>query len=270
MFSEFPPILSTTNISLLHSLPRATMIYHSTVNSEEYQSYGRLRQHEHHCIFHYTFKGHGETIYKGRSYFTNPGEGFFNIIDDVDSGYRYPRGRTEPWEFVVICFDGGNTREITEELLKQKVIYNISTSEALFRNMCRECFCSKAMDSYKFLSALVSIIEHTFSNNITNRFLNLVEAHIDDYPTMAFFADQLHISREHLQREICKKIGVTPAKYVSMKRFERLCELLNSGRSEKDICSIMNFSGTDAMKKWFQNHAHITIHQYKKRGYVVK
>lgn len=111
----------------------AFQIIHSTVRNDSYRSAGEFRRQEMHCIFHYTVSGHGEVIYQGVPYQTNPGQGFFNIINEESSGYRYPQCASEPWEFVVICFDGGNLRQIVSELSEKQTVYTITDTGKLLK-----------------------------------------------------------------------------------------------------------------------------------------
>ena len=98
-------------VSPMDSLPRITEYFHSVINSTDYYySCGDFRQSHTHCIFHYTLRGSGMTWIGDRDYYTKPDVGFLNIVNDENCGYKYADNSKEEWEFIVICFDKGNTR----------------------------------------------------------------------------------------------------------------------------------------------------------------
>ena len=269
MFSQIPPVTGTEVDPSVGFLPGAFQIFHSTVSNASYRSRGEDRAAERHCIFHYTVKGHGEVLYRGMPYITSPGEGFFNIINEKTSGYGYPADSGEPWEFVVICFDGGNTREAVERLLENKVIYSVP-SEARFSRMCKELLNSTNPEiRLTFFPQLIAMLRDADRPvaQLSYDFQQLVDRELLDNPTIAAIAHRLKVSREHLQREFLKQSGKTPGRYLAEKRFERLCSYLSEGLPEERIARIMNFSSVSGMIIFFKRHAGVTPQQYRKNGF---
>lgn len=249
----------------------AFQIIHSTVRNDSYRSAGEFRRQEMHCIFHYTVSGHGEVIYQGVPYQTNPGQGFFNIINEESSGYRYPQCASEPWEFVVICFDGGNLRQIVSELSEKQTVYTI-TDTGKFYMMCRKLLENANTDmKLTFFPRLLSMIYDSDESlsQLSVQFQKIVETDFLANPTMSSIASRMHISREHLQREYLKECGNTPAKYLNQKRFEHLCYLLSTSASESEISDLMHFSSVSAMSVFFKRYTGITPRQYRKNGYMI-
>ena len=269
MFSFVPSVQRLEMHKNFKTFPQAYEIIHSTVNDVSYRSVGKLRAHQQHCIFHYTIKGHGEVIYHGKPYLTSAGQGFFNIINEEDSGYGYPKNQTEPWEFVVICFDGGNTREITRELLDNKVVYDISKHSEVFLRMCKDLLNPSNLNGQiTFLSKLLTLLfEETDNQNyLVANFREIVKRDVMLNPTIEAIADQLNVSREHLQREYRNQTGISPAKYLRDRRFEILCSLLMTDLTEKQIVKKMNFASVSGMSIFFKKITGITPRQYRLRG----
>lgn len=252
-------------------MPMAYQLFHSTVDSIHYRSRGSLRRNESHCIFHYTVRGQGEVIYRGVPYKTGPGEGFFHIINQEDCGYGYPKNSTEPWEFVVICFRGGNIRQIVSELTEKQVVYSIPNPNE-FARVCKAL--SKDVDPgvkltcFSRLVAMVTSADQAQSP-LKIRFQRIVEQKLMQNPTISAIASEMQMSREHLQREFLKQTGITPAKYLNSKRFEHLCYLLSTPASEGEIAEKMHFPSVSGMSLFFKRMAGVTPRQFRKNGYWI-
>lgn len=269
MFAKIPPLTNIEAKRAPCSMTKAFQLFHSTVTDVSYRSTGELRKSETHCIFHYTIKGHGEVIYKGMPYITNEEEGFFNIINESNSGYGYPLLGSEPWEFVVICFKDGNVREVVKELLESDVKYRVNP-EGIYL-MCKKLLeCHNSDTSINIFPKLVSMLDnaHEPTAKISSIFQNIVGRDLLKNPTIFAIAAEMKISREHLQRQYFKETGITPRKYISDKRFERLCYFLTTHRSEAEIADMMNFSSTAEMRVFFKRHAQKTPRQYRNTGFI--
>jgi len=269
MFESLPPYIHAIQASNIDSsIIRSFQLHHNTAFDRSYLSLGEKRQDESHCIFHYTVKGHGNVTYMGKQYRTSPGEGFFNIINEVGSGYGYYDDSGEPWEFVVISFEGGNVRQIVKNMLEQKVIYTISNTSA-FALLCQRLVVQRNNEMIlTFFPTLLSYIYESQSLSLLiSSFNAIVERDLMLNPTIYAIAEELHISREHLQREYQKQTGVTPSKYLENKRFERLCYLLTVESNLTRIAQDMSFSSVSSMNLFFKRIAHITPQQYRKNGY---
>lgn len=272
MFSFVPPVVTLNTDMISGNMITVNKIHHSTVNNSSYRSLGERRKKEMHCIFHYTVKGSGEVLYKGKAYRTKPGEGFFNIINEDQSGYGFYDDAEEPWEFIVICFDGGNTRQIVKELLEKKVIYAINKNdEEKFRVLCKRLLEESGTNlKLTFFPMLLSMIYDTDVSNsrLSLRFKEIVEEEFMKNLNVSTIAYKMGISREHLHREFFKENGITPLKYLNNKRFEKLCLLLTTSNTEKQIADMMGFPSLSDMIIFFKKFAGITPSQYRKKGYI--
>lgn len=271
MFSKIPPLTNISTEKSLCSMIKAFQLFHSTAVDTSYRSVGTQRKTETHCIFHYTVRGHGEVIYQGVPYITSPGEGFFNIINEANSGYGYPQPATEPWEFIVICFKDGNIRDVVKELLENDVLYRVPNQEK-FSIMCKKLLDNvDTAASISFFTELVSMI-HAAGRpvlRISSEFQRIVERDLLKNPTVSAIAAEMNLSREHLQREYFQQTGKTPAKYLQEKRFERLCYLLSTSATEAETAAIMHFSSVEEMRAFFKRRAGITPRRYRNSGYII-
>ncbi len=269
MFSGIPAFYKINTISPISSLGRFTEIHHSVSYDQTYRSEGRYRKEQNHCIFHYTISGQGEVIYKNKSYKTRPGEGFFNIINDCESGYGYPENAHEPWEFIVLCMDGGNTREFVSEMLSQNVIYKINNQFA-FKKLCLELakgnlFCDQ---NFSLISQLISLIYHQELNPICEKFVNITAQTFMQNPTIESIANDIGVSREHLQRTFKSQYGKSCAKHIDMLRLNEICSLLSTGNmTELEISEQMNFASLSSMINFFRKHTGVSPGQYRKSNF---
>lgn len=270
MFSFIPPVTQFNTDTLSNSMIKTYKLFHSVASNESYRSVGEQRKDQLQCIFHYTLKGSGEVIYKGKAYRTKPGTGFFNIINEEGSGYGYPEGEKEPWEFIVVSFLGGNVREIVKELLENNVLYDLA-DENSFCVMCKRLLEELGSNmKLSFFQRLISMIHDAGSlkTGLSSSFEKIVERDLLKNPTISAIAQELNISREHLQREYYRENLVTPAKHLSHKRFEKLCYLLTTDKSETEIAEIMSFPSLPGMTMFFKKFTGITPRQYRQNGYI--
>lgn len=272
MFSFIPPVVTLNTDVISGNMIKANIIYHSTVNDVSYRSVGEERQGENHCIFHYTVKGSGEVVYRGKSYKTKAGDGFFNIVNEENSGYGFYKDAKEPWEFIVICFEGGNVREIVREFLENNVVYSMDAgNRENFYVLCKRLLEEPGTNlKLTFFPILMSMIYDTYAadSKLSLKFKSIVERDVLNNPTVSAIAYEMDVSREHLHREFFKENNITPSKYLKNKRFEKLCYLLTTSKSEKQIAEMMNFPTTTDMIIFFKKFAGVTPGQYRKKGYI--
>ena len=270
MFSSIPPLRKIECAIPYGAMIRAYQIHHNTVSDASYRSTGERRAESAHCIFHYTVRGHGEVIHKGKAYRTNPGEGFFNIINEAGSGYGYPTGETEPWEFVVLCFDGGNIRDAVAELRDAKAVCRVGDPEA-FARLCRRFVEQGAADlPLTFFPRLVAMIHDAEQPNLAmaQRFRQIAERDILRNPTIFSIAAEMGFSREYLQREYRRLTGRTPLHDLMQMRFEKLCALLLTSASEAEIAAMMNFPSVSGMSVFFRRMSGTTPSRFRKKPFA--
>ena len=268
MFEDIPDYRMVQTVSPLNGLPRITAIHHEVARDSSYCSRGEQRSGETHCIFHYTICGSGEVLYRGKTFQTKAGDGFFNIINECNSGYGYPLGHTDPWEFVVLCFDGGAVRSITEELLKERVIYSVSERQGELKRLCEDILSGplNAGVSAECVCRLISILRRESEPALCERFREMAERERFSNPTIEAMAAELGVSREHLQRVYTAGTGISPAKYVARLRLEELCRLLRQPMPETEIAERMAFGSVAGMIAFFKRHTGMTPRQYRQSG----
>ncbi len=270
MFSFLQAYAQIEVVDPCRSLSRPVGIYHATVDSSEYRSRGTERSDEQHCIFHYTVHGSGEVLYEGKPYQTTAGQGFFNIINDPLAGYGYPADGTEPWEFVVISFDGGNTRALTKELLDRQVIYDLSGETEAFRKLCADL--SKPILTrdmgISFVFRLMEMLKSQQECFYVTEFCRIAKRDVMKNPTIFSIAKEIGISREHLHREFRRNTDSSPAQYLAKLRLEALCQLLCENYSESEIARMMNFPSVSGVSLFFKKHTGITPRKYRSRRYL--
>ena len=266
MFSFLKPFAWVQIMDPCMALPRPTEIFHSCVDSTAYISRGVDRSEHRHCIFHYTVRGSGEVIYNRKSYRTEPGMGFFNIINDPLSGYGYPADATQPWEFVVICFDGNGTRELVRELLERQVVYSLRGREALFCRLCHD-LSQSAPDRNLGLSAMVRLLAMLEPERkepaCVEAFRCVARRDVMKNPTVYAIAAEIGVSREHLHRQFQQSTGMSPARYLCKLRIEMVCKLLREGYSQKETADAMCFPSPSGLSQFFKSQTGITPAQYQ-------
>ena len=268
MFENIPSYQMVQTVSPLESLPRITAVHHETARDPSYCSRGEIRGGEMHCIFHYTIRGGGEVLYKGKTFPTKAGDGFFNIINEENSGYGYPVGKTEPWEFIVICFDGGAARSMTAELLKERVVYSAREGQGELNRLCEDVLRGplNAGFSAECVCRLISILRRESEPALCERFREIAERERFANPTIEAMAAELGVSREHLQRVYTAGTGISPAKYVARLRLGELCRLLRQPIPEAEIAEQMTFGSVAGMIAFFKRHTGMTPGKYRQSG----
>lgn len=259
------------------SLPRITAFFHS-IAQKGYYSCGRYRKNEKHCIFHYTLQGSGETWLNNQVYQTSPGIGFLNIIDDENSGYQYPMNQDTQWEFIVFCFEFGNTRDIVLELIESYgPLYNIQIEQMqqlLNRlSLSADNILSKS-DSYAMFAVLISMLVQSgesFTSSIIpvmiQQVKDFVEKNITRNINVNRIAQELNFSREHISRSFIRFTGKTLQSYIAQQRLNYICRLLKSTNlTVTEIAVTMNFNSASNLALFFKKQTGLTPLQYKKHG----
>lgn len=268
-------------VSPMDSLPRITEYFHSVINSTDYYySCGDFRQSHTHCIFHYTLRGSGMTWIGDRDYYTKPDVGFLNIVNDENCGYKYADNSKEEWEFIVICFDKGNTRQIVKEMLDtygplyaiprdNEVIseiinlYTMSPEGSLTKN-----------ESYQLFSRLIGALIDSKDNDrpgqsdrLVSEAEKYIEEKLDEYPTVNSVSYALNVSREHLSRSFRALTGISMKNYIASRQLSRICQLLTANKLSCDaVAEKMHFSSGSNLIQFFKKHTGMTPKEYRKRG----
>ena len=264
----------------LPALARFTRFYHAEVDSTMYFSAGRFRQREEHCIFHYTIRGMGECFYGSRRYRTTPGVGFLHVINDPEAGYGYPNAGQSSWEFICLCYEGGNARDLTRELLmRYGPLYRIPT-DALALPMFQEKFWAdrqsqsnaQAAELFtRFLGALLRGAEPgpAEASPLAARAKALFDARHEENPGVAELATWLNVSREHLSRVFKEDTGEPLREYLTRQRLLRACRLLKEEQlSITEIAQRCGASSPSNFARAFKHALGMTPAQFRKQGVI--
>ncbi len=176
------------NVTRLNGFIRAS----TTGGSRErgYYSNGIVRPYDRSCIVQYTIKGCGETWVGNRRWRVPEGRAFINIINRVDTGYRYPRDEERTWRFVTFTFIDGNVRELFGELIARfGPVYDLSRShdaltriaERIDRRQGQVYSLSESSSIYSAIEAMLLdsvTIDDTRERGIVNRIHELVEKRV--------------------------------------------------------------------------------------------
>ncbi len=269
MFSaaKIPPYSYFEVESTPHSIQRIFEIFHQTASDVSYSSRGEDRRDEEHCIFHFTLAGKGEVIYNGQRYTVSAGQGFFNIINAADCGYGYPECADEPWEFIVLCFDGAGVREVVGELCEYRSIYEVDAYD--LTTLCREAIRNEQgrISAFPRLISLICSYERE-SVSLVEDFVRYVTLHVEENPTVSSVASELGVTREHLSRVYLQNTGKTPALFIKGKRYERLCDFIASGMAFDKIAERLRFPSVSGMSLFFKKMSGISPSEYRKKGYL--
>ena len=264
----------------VRSMPRITEFFHIFVNNAVYFSSGKLRQNEQHCIFHYTLAGCGETWIGDKTYRTKPGQGFLNIINDPEAGYRYPPDADGLWEGIVLCFNCGNSREVAAEFIKKYgPVFDLPLEHPFVKQMLDDSKWNAGMvvrsdEAVELFAELFSALlyyRRIGSNEKTPPMealllnaKNTIIRDIASNPTVNELAYRLGVSREHLSREFKRRFGMPLKEFIAHERTETLkMMLLNTDLRLSEIAEKMNFSSESNMSKYFKKAAGITPSQFR-------
>ena len=262
--------------SAIFSLPQITDYIASSANNPSYISRGKHRKSETHCIFHYTVSGSGETWIGDHVYRTTPGYGFLNVINDASSGYRYYRNDGEDWNFIVICFDFGNVRALTYELIEHfGPIFHIENS-SVFDEIAayeddRNIVKISAEENYQLFVKLLQqllrnakkhqSVEHS---NIIDTAKNYIAANLSNNISITEISETLHVSREHLSRVFKSQTNESLKQYIDTQRMHYIAQLLSLPElSIQQVAEKTSFSSVSNFSSFVKKHSQKTPREFK-------
>ena len=267
------------NVTRLNGFIRASTTGGS--REREYYSNGIVRPNDRSCIVQYTIKGCGETWVGNRRWRVPEGRAFINIINRVDTGYRYPRDEERTWRFVTFTFIDGNVRELFGELIARfGPVYDLSRShdaltriaERIDRRQGQVYSLPESSSVYSAIQAMLLdsvTIDDTRERGIVNRIHELVEKRVRSVDSIRFgvgeVAVELGYSREHLSRLYRDATGRTLKAYIDYVRVEYICELLET----HDCATTARLVGMDSpanLTAYFKRCTGMTPSEYKSSG----
>ncbi len=269
----------------LPSCPRYFGYIHAVADSPDYYSKGLLRRAENHCIFHYTLRGRGECYDARGTHTVEAGEGFLSVIHDPLSGYGYPRGGTEEWEFVCFCFDGGNAVELVEDLIRSLgTVYRLHRDSPLLSSLTEAALrggtvpYSPFESSRYFYELYTALVEsasasadsgaEAFHPNV-QAVRRIIREEVDENLSIEQISFRLGLSREYLSRLYRSETGRLLKDHIREERILRACRLLKGTElSIAEIARRMNFSSDANFARYFHHTMHITPSVFRKVGTI--
>lgn len=273
--------LAIDTIRPLDCLPRYFYYIHALASREyPYVSEGRYRPGEAHCIFHYTLRGHGECWCASHRERVGPGQGFLSVINDPDSGYRYPGDTDEEWEFLVFCFDQANTLEVTEELIRHYgLVYALPHQNPALQELAdeerwrREGLLTGFEGGRLYYGLLNELIRTAALDDpqpihpIITQARQLVRQQLAGNPSVDQIAAQVGVSREHLSRVFHQYTRKGLKAYIDEERIRLVCRYLNeTNQSVEELGQLLSFSSASNFIRFFKSHLGMTPQEYRKLG----
>lgn len=216
-------------------------------------------------IFHISKKEH--LLKKGDAFIIFPGE-----------AHDYSNYSHSSLGLLWIELSGSNCKELFSYLL--------SNNQYVFKNVSTEKSGQQLLDILEYLSPPVTINKYELSSKIYTFIMYLLDlmtgiptkntpalivkalTYIDENFTgqiqIRDIADNLHISHTYLTKLFQKNVGVTPIKYINMKRIEYACYLLqNTDLSCESISDKTGIYDNAYFHKMFKSVKGMTPVQYK-------
>lgn len=242
--------IAITTASPIENLTRLAHFYRDSTNgfsrfnpSLRYYSDGITRQCELACVIQYTLYGVGETWVGNERFAVPEKHALINIINQVDTGYCYPRDGEGEWGFISFNLLGGNIRGLFSELIKKYgPVYDLSaaheTLTALAENIERrgeEIYTVSESGSIgsRLITMLLESVEsdsRTPTDMLINRIHRIIARRVREPDSICFgvveLAREVGMSREHLSRIYHEVVGETLKSRIDEKRLEYIYELL--------------------------------------------
>ncbi|MEO1534160.1 MAG: AraC family transcriptional regulator [Planctomycetota bacterium] len=99
--------------------------------------------------------------------------------------------------------------------------------------------------------------------------VTLIEASLDEPPTLEALADAAGLSGRHLSRLFVQVTGMTPQRYATVRRLDRAKMLLvNQDRSIGSVSDELGFSTPATFTRWFHGHEGRTPSEFREQPSV--
>lgn len=100
--------------------------------------------------------------------------------------------------------------------------------------------------------------------DIKDKIMTFIEENLEKGITLDALANHLNMRQDVASRVFRQTMGWSYTDYMKERKFNRAIELMEEGRSIKDIAEILGYSTSQYFIKVFREHYGITPHQYKK------
>lgn len=238
----------------------------------------REKEYEYYTV-HILLEGYGFFRIAGREYFLKKGDVFLIIPGQA---HMYCSRLESKHVLLWAELRGGSCREIFSRFSEVRgyALQNMETEKMVEKLLClllnrknrgenKENRYEESAEKYDFLMCLLEMAEN-MKKRPSDAFVQAVE-YIDrsfaENIRVQKLAESLHISQGYLNRLFRNGMGVSPVKYIMMKRMEYACYLLRTtGLSCEKISETVGMYDNAYFYRIFRRVMGMTPVQYRKQG----
>ncbi|MCF6177597.1 MAG: AraC family transcriptional regulator [Victivallaceae bacterium] len=265
----------------LASFPTPRHIAEEVQTNSLYYCESHLR-HGNTLLFVCTLKGRGIFRTDGIEYDLLPGTAFICRDLELDVAWYYPDRTTIPWQFFWLNFQGEAADAMMVDLVaRYGHLYQVDIQHAMLMKLSsfqkssgRICNLSPAegakliFDLLGYLATVASAESSSAPQNILVKNAQILMLQQLESPlTIADFAEQLSISREHFTRIFKLQTDTTPAEYLLRHKMLHACKLLKeTNLSCKEIAMRLGYSNATNFTRAFRKRQNSTPQYFRQSG----
>lgn len=106
--------------------------------------------------------------------------------------------------------------------------------------------------------------KQTVDTDMKEMITSFIDENLENGITLDYLADQLHMRQDAASRMFRQMMGKGYTEYMKEKKLNRAIELLEEGRSIKDIAELLGYSSSQYFIKVFKENYGVTPYQFKK------
>ncbi len=264
----------------LPSLPQPTVIVEEIQNSPGYGFEG-FKRHDVGGQLVITIAGRGRLRIGKNYYDLLPGMAFLHNHQDPQVGYHYPPDGSETWRFLWIAFAGKVENIINDLNQYYGYIYHLSFNGKIIKRLSayhhlrgllqvRAPFAGARM-VMEILADLSDNVERelvqTPQSILITKFQQYIIENIASDLSVGQVAAKFQVSREHLTRMFKKQTGTTPHAYITRRRLQLACDLLQqTNLSCKEIADRVGYKDLTVFYRAFKTVLKITPNALRASG----
>lgn len=249
---------------------------------DEYYHIGKYRTSEQHALFKYTLSGEGVFRDADGEHRVGRGSGFLCWISDPATAYYYPQDSRVPWEFIYMTVSGGNSRDITRELVRRNgPVFDIDEDSGLIsrlksyqvrgvreKNVRAAWSMEVAMNLFETLAiSCDKRVDVTAEQAISARAMKLIESNLHRNINVTEVAAMMGVSREHFSRLFKQETNVSPLDYLRRRKMIFACRILKETTlSIKQIAARMGFDSPEHFSRTFKSVMHMPPRKFREVG----
>lgn len=145
----------------------------------------------------------------------------------------------------------------------------LNTSESVRHEIVTALSCSlfRAIDDQlETLYGKTMPIAKNSSWNITVKFFTLLYKHYREHRSVEFYADQMNISADYLNKAIRRVYGIAPKKFINEQLTEEIkFRLTHTEQSVKEIAQSLHFDDTSYFCRFFRKQTHLSPMDFRNK-----